>query len=90
MKKTCSEVLEEAKGAGQPLSDLELVARNFIELQQRRTSADYDNSIQWSRTEALRILGLATDGFAAWRRISSEDAAQDYLLRLFLPKMPRV
>jgi hypothetical protein len=65
------------------------VAHNFIQLQQHRHTADYDNSKQWSRTDVLNVLTLATDAFTAWRAISTQDAAQDYLLQLFLPKLPK-
>ena len=78
-----------AKSGGNVPAELNTVARNFIQLQQHRHVADYDNSKQWSRTDVLNVLALATDAFAAWRAISTEDAAQDYLLQLFLPKLPR-
>jgi hypothetical protein len=45
--------------------------------------------MQWSRTDVLNVLTLAKEAFAAWRAISAEDEAQDYLLQLFLPKLPR-
>jgi hypothetical protein len=35
----------------------------------------------------VNVLTLATDAFTAWRAISTQDAAQDYLLQLFLPKV---
>jgi hypothetical protein len=90
MKAICDDVLKTAKSGGGVLPELHTVARNFIELQQHRHRADYDNSRPWSRNEALDVLKLATDAFAAWRAISTQDAAQDYLLQLFLPKLPRL
>jgi hypothetical protein len=39
--------------------------------------------------DVLNVLARATDAFAAWRAISTQDAAQDYLLQLFLPKLPK-
>jgi hypothetical protein len=68
---------------------LNTVAHNFIQLQQHRHTADYDISKQWSRTDVLNVRTLATDAFTAWRAISTQDAAQGYLLQLFLPKLPK-
>jgi hypothetical protein len=89
MKAICDEVLKNVKsGAILPL-ELNTVAHNFIQLQQHRHAADYDNSKRWSRTDVLNVLTLATDAFNAWYEISTLDAAQDYLLQLFLPKLSR-
>ena len=74
---------------GSVLPELNTVAHNFIQLQQHRHTADYDNSRQWARTDVLNVLTLATDAFTAWRAISTQDAAQGYLLQLFLPKLPK-
>jgi hypothetical protein len=40
-------------------------------------------------SNVLNVLTLATGAFSAWRAISTQDAAQDYLLQLSLPKLPR-
>lgn len=37
----------------------------------------------------VSVLTLASDAFAAWRAIRTQDAAQDFLLQLFLPKSSR-
>ncbi len=89
MKGTCDDVLKTVKSGGSVLPELNTVAHNFIQLQQHRHTADYDNSKQWSRTDVLNGLTLATDAFTAWRAISAQDAAQDYLLQLFLPKLSK-
>jgi len=89
MKAICDDVLKSFKGGGGLPPELNTVAHNFIQLQQHRHTADYDNSKQWSRTDVLNVLTLATDAFNAWLAISTQDAAQDYLLQLFLPKLPR-
>src|SRR5260370_34271548 len=88
MKGICDGVLKSVKSGGSVPPELNTVAHNFIQLQQHRHTADYDNSKQWSRTETLNVLTLATDAFNAWLAISTKDAAQDYLLQLFLPKLP--
>jgi hypothetical protein len=90
MKGICDDVLKSVKGGGNLPLELNTVARNFIRLQQYRHTADYDNSKQWSRTDVLEVLTLATDAFNAWYSIATQDASQDFLLQLFLPKLPRV
>src|SRR5712691_4729206 len=78
MKAICDEVLKSVKGGGSVPPELNTVAHNFIQLQQHRHTADYDNSKQWSRTDVLNVLNLATDAFNAWLAISTQDAAQDF------------
>lgn len=89
MKGICDDVLKTIKSGGSVPPELNTVAHNFIQLQQHRHTADYDNTKQWSRTDVLNVLTLATDAFTAWRAISTQDAAHDYLLQLFLPKLPK-
>ena len=89
MKAICDDVLKTVKSGGPVLPELNTVAHNFIQLQQHRHVADYDNSKQWSRTDVVNVLALATDAFTAWRAIRTQDAAQDYLLQLFLPRLPK-
>jgi uncharacterized protein (UPF0332 family) len=89
MKGICDEVVKSAKSGGSVSPELNTVANNFIQLQQYRHTADYDNSKQWSRIDAFNVLTLATDASTAWQAISAQDAAQDYLLQLFLPKLPK-
>ena len=89
MKGICDEVMKSVKGGGSLPPELNTVAHIFIQLQQHRHTADYDNSKQWSRTDVVNVLTLATDAFNAWIAIRTQDAAQDFLLQLFLPKLPR-
>ena len=89
MKSICDDVLKTAKSGGDVPSELYTVAQSFIQLQQHRNTADYDNSKQWSRTDVLNALTLATDAFNAWMEIRDQAVAQDYLLQLFLPKLRR-
>jgi uncharacterized protein (UPF0332 family) len=63
---------------------LKVVAGAFSQLQQFRHKADYDIAAQWSRTEVLRTIELATEAFRSWRAIRAETAAQDYLLSLLV------
>jgi hypothetical protein len=65
------------------------VAHAFILSQQKRHAADYDNAVSWSRANTIVDLDLVSAAFNGWRAIRTQDAAQDYLLTLFLPKLPR-
>ena len=60
MKGICDEVLKSIKGGGISPAELNVVANNFIQLQQHRHTADYDNSKQWSRTDVLNVLTLVS------------------------------
>ena len=46
MKAICDDVQKTAKSGGPVLPELYIVARSFIQLQQHRHTADYDNSKQ--------------------------------------------
>jgi len=89
MKGICDGVLHSANSGADLPAELSTVASYFIQLQQHRHVADYDNAKDWSRADVENVLTLATDAFEAWRSIRTGDAAKDYLLQLFLPKMPR-
>lgn len=91
MKSVCDDYVKHFYSAGSPPSDLQLktVADTFVQLQRNRHTADYDNAFHWSRSDAIEVLDLAKSAFSDWRAIRSQDAAQDYLLQLFLPKLPR-
>jgi uncharacterized protein (UPF0332 family) len=89
MKGICDDVVKSVKSGADLPHELNTVAHNFIQLQQYRHTADYDNSKQWSRTDVKDVLILATDAFHGWQTIGAQDAAQDFLLQLFLPKVTR-
>lgn len=89
MKGICDDVLKTVKSGGTVPDELHAVALTFIRLQQHRHTADYDNAKVWSRSDVDDVLTLATDAFDAWEVVRGQDAAQDFLLNLFLPKLPR-
>ena len=66
------------------MAALKEVAKAFIELQAKRQSADYDNSIAWSRGEVLVQIHAAEKAFRNWRAIRNEKIAQDYLFSLLV------
>jgi hypothetical protein len=69
----CDDVVKTSKSGGRVAPGLLLVAQNFIELQQHRHTADYDNAVQWSQKDAVNALKLASDAFYEWRGISDQD-----------------
>jgi hypothetical protein len=88
MKVVCEDYVKNFYSAGKPESEVQLknVAQTFAILQERRHTADYDVSFNWSRTNAVGQINLASAAFDDWRAIRTQDAAQDYLLNLFLPR----
>ncbi len=47
---------------------LRMVAKTFSQLQEKRHTADYDNTIFWTRTQALTEVKAAEQAFAAGSR----------------------
>lgn len=88
MKNVCDDYVKNFYSAGKPESGVRLmnVAQTFARLQQKRHTADYDVSFNWSRTNAIVQIDLASAAFEDWGAIRNEDAAQDYLLNLFFPR----
>jgi hypothetical protein len=64
-----------------------LTTEAFLLLQEQRHKADYDNSFEWSRTNAVAAIDLTSSAFSDWRSIRKQVSAQDYLLALFLPRI---
>jgi uncharacterized protein (UPF0332 family) len=91
MKKVCDECTKNFYSAGKPASVVRLkdVAQTFVELQQNRLTADYDNSYVWTQVTAVGLIEKASQAFDNWRAIRAQDEAQDFLLSLFLPKLVR-
>ena len=69
-------------------SNLQRVARAFIDLQTERHSADYDNHEQWSATEVQTLLKSAQAAFDAWLTVRTDPMAGNYLLAMLLGKAP--
>jgi hypothetical protein len=61
-----------------------MVAKAFVQLQDNRHIADYDNATVWTATEALKEVRRAVDAVAAWQAIRDENLAQDYLVSLLI------
>ncbi len=66
------------------VSGLRLVAKAFVDLQDLRHIADYDNGTSWSLGEAIAVVVKANGPFTAWSEIRRADIAQEYLVSLLI------
>jgi len=61
---------------------LHRVANTFLQAQQQRHTADYDNSTTWPRTDVMTLIDLVASAFHSWHTIRDTPAAQAYLISL--------
>jgi uncharacterized protein (UPF0332 family) len=66
------------------LQHLRLITNTFVLMLQHRQTADYDNSIKWTRTDTLEKVESVEAAFESWREIREEHEAQDFLVTLLL------
>ena len=92
MRLVCEDFIKNFYSAGKPESGVQLnnVAEAFTVLQRKRHTADYDVSFNWSQMNAVAQIDLASAAFDDWRAIREQEAAQDYLLNLFLPRAAEI
>jgi hypothetical protein len=64
--------------------ELTTVAKAFVNLQEARQQADYDNSLTWASMDAQALISAAETAFASWARIRTHPAANEYLLSLLI------
>ena len=67
-------------------SAIQEIAGAFVDLQDERHAADYDNHAQWTATDVETILEIAHLAFQHWASIPSDAMAGDYLLAMLLTK----
>ncbi|MBI1355292.1 MAG: hypothetical protein GC160_13165 [Acidobacteria bacterium] len=94
MKKACTRKRDELSGYLKqlPASDpgrlnvehLQFVAATFIDMQQDRHTADYDNATTWTRTDVNEKIESVEEAFARWAVIRHEPAAQGFLVTLLI------
>jgi uncharacterized protein (UPF0332 family) len=65
-------------------AELKSVAEAFVNLQQARHRADYDNTKIWTQTEVSDELDIAQDAFRNRRKIQTSAAANEYSLSLLV------
>jgi hypothetical protein len=64
--------------------ELKVVARVFVDLQEARQQADYDNAKAWVSIDAIDKVADAQLAFENWNRIRNHPAANEYLLSLLI------
>lgn len=64
------------------MSALQIVANTFLQSQQQRHVADYDNSKVWTRVEVLTMIQLVEEAFESWHKIREHRLAQEFLISL--------
>lgn len=86
MKDACNFVLNRRSGFGaedpESMTSLTKVAEAFVQLQEQRHIADYDNGRLWTRKQSLASVNLAEQAFANWRMIRHAKIAQVFLVSL--------
>jgi uncharacterized protein (UPF0332 family) len=65
---------------------LQHVAIAFLELQNARLLADYDNYKEWSITQVQELLNTVEEAFQDWNSVRGDAMAGDYLLSMILGK----
>jgi hypothetical protein len=66
------------------VSGLRFLAEIFVELQNERHVADYDNGRIWTPLDAIVPIASAKTAFEAWNEIKHTDIAQEYLVSLLI------
>lgn len=73
--------------SGEDLGDvahLKGMASTFRQLYESRQVADYDTMRNWTRTEVLELIDLATEAFGSIKATRKRPIINDYLLSLFV------
>ena len=69
--------------AGNPIpSNLRIIARTFVEAQEKRHEADYDLSIRFIRPDVLAIINRVDRAINIWQNLSGTREARLYLISL--------
>ena len=89
MKRVSNRILDSKKSpfAGEDptiVQNLRKMAEAFVDLQDKRHIADYDNTTFWTQTGAAEEVDAATEAFAIWNSIRNEEIAQNYLVSLLI------
>src|SRR5580704_4725659 len=60
------------------------VAAAFVDLQEKRHQADYDNAKTWSAIEVRNLASDVHDAFENWTTVRDDPTANEYLLSLLI------
>jgi hypothetical protein len=66
------------------VSNLRLVAKSFVQLQDQRHIADYDNGTVWTSLDSIDEVTRSLNAFEARNKIKHTDIAQEYLVSLLI------
>jgi len=67
---------------------IQKIACAFVDLQEERQAADYDNHEQWTETDVKATLKTARAAFQHWDSIRTDPMAGNYLLAMLLSALP--
>jgi hypothetical protein len=80
-------IWQDWQGNRQPVPPaIQSVASAFVDLQEERHAADYDNHEPWSGTEVQAALNTTRSAFQEWQSIRGDPMAGNYLLAMLLKK----
>jgi hypothetical protein len=65
-------------------AQLRAVAAAFVDMQEKRQQADYDNTKTWSAIEVRNLVSDVHDAFENWTTVLAHPAANEYLLSLLI------
>ncbi len=65
---------------------IQKIASAFVNLQEERHAADYDNHENWTATDVEATLEIARSAFRHWSSIRTDPMAGNYLLAMLLNK----
>jgi hypothetical protein len=65
-------------------SELRSVAGAFVDLQNKRHAADYDNAELWGYSDVNAVVADTHEAFHDWAKIRTHPAAYEYLLSLLI------
>jgi TPR repeat protein len=84
MKRACATRRDSLNGhfKTDPPPSQHLIAETFVDMQQNRHTADYDNSAKWTRTDVHAKVNSVQAAFKSWKIIRKETVAQHYLVTL--------
>ncbi len=66
------------------VQNVSAMAKTFVQLQDKRIIADYDNATFWTPTQAKAEVKAVEKAFIEWKLIRDEEIAQKYLVSLLI------
>ena len=80
-------IWEDWHGDGRAIpSAIQEIAAAFVNLQEERQAADYDNHEHWTATDVETILKITHLAFQNWDSVRTDPMAGNYLLAMLLSK----